>query len=409
MTSHYPALSHTFVMREVMGVRAAGLRVDTVSVHRAAEAHLLAGVDKLEAERTWNILPLQVGPFAAAHARAGLVHPVAYFRTLGEALAASPGGLRGRLWQAFYFAEAIALWDHARRLQARHFHAHLANVAADVCWWASTFGRKAEPRAGWRWSFTMHGSTEFYAIERFNLARKVANADLIVCISDFTRSQLMYLSPPEDWVKLVVVHSGADLTRYQWAPPRQGTGFVVLCVARLAPGKGLELLLRAVGILADRGVDVRLVLVGDGELGPRLRRHSNRLGIDSRVELAGAVGQDDMARYYVDADVFCLPSFAEGVPVVLMEAMATGRPVVATRIAGIPELVEEGVSGLLVAPGNVTELASALERLASSPEERESMGVAGRRKVVENFDAERCAARLAKVFEDMAVSAKVGP
>ncbi len=401
VTSHYPAVSHTFVMREIMGLRAAGLRVDTVSVHRANQASLLAEADRREAERTWSILPLRLGPFARAHARAGLGHPVEYYGVLREALKAAPGGMRGRLWQLFYFAEAIALWDHAERSGSRHLHAHLANVAADTCWWASEFGNSVDSVRPWRWSFTMHGPTEFYAVERFNLPRKVEEADLVACISDFTRSQLMYLTEPEHWAKLRVVHCGADLSRYPLVSPRKGPGFVVLCVARLAPAKGLEVLLSAMKVIIDRGAEARVVLVGDGPLRERLRRCARDLGIADRVSLEGAVGQDDIGRYYAEADVFCLPSFAEGVPVVLMEAMATGRAVVATRIAGVPELVEDGVSGLLVAPGNVDELAVALDRLASSPEEREKMGLSGHRRVAEEFDAEKCAAQLAKLFQEM--------
>jgi colanic acid/amylovoran biosynthesis glycosyltransferase len=405
VTSHYPALSHTFVMREILGLQAAGVEVVTVSVHRADAASLLAEADRREAERTWNIFPLQAPSFARAHAGALLAHPVAYFRTLGEAFRAAPGGTRGYLWQLFYFAEAIALWDHAQRLGARHLHAHLANVAADICWWASEFGNSAERAKHWRWSFTMHGPTELFAVDRFNLARKVAHADLVVCISDFTRSQLMYLSEPDHWAKMRVVHCGADLRRYPLAPPRQGPGFVVLCVARLAAQKGLEVLLSAIKLVADRGIDVQLVLVGDGPMGARLRRRAEQLGVSNRVVMEGAVGQDEMAAYYAGADVFCLPSFAEGVPVVLMEAMASARAVVATRIAGVPELVEDGVSGLLVAPGNADELAAALQRLASSPEEREKMALAGRRKVVGEFDAEKCAAQLAKLFQEMSSTA----
>ncbi len=405
VTSHYPALSHTFVMREVLGLRAAGVEVDTVSVHRAGESSLLAETDRREAERTWKIFPLQIREFARAHASAVLSHPVAYSRTLDHAVRAAPDGFRGPLWQLFYFAEAIALWDHAKRLGTRHLHAHLANVAADICWWASEFGNCAERAKTWRWSFTMHGPTELFAVEQFNLARKVAHADLVVCISDFTRSQLMYVSQPEHWEKLEIIHCGADLGRYPFQPPRQGAGFVVLCVARLAAQKGLEVLLSAVKVVAERGIDVQLVLVGEGPMRERLLRRAERLGITHRVKLEGAVGQDEMARYYAKADVFCLPSFAEGVPVVLMEAMASGRAVVATRIAGVPELVEEGVSGLLVAPGNVDELAGALERLSSSPEEREKMGVAGRQKVVEDFDAEGNAAELAQLFRALASSA----
>jgi colanic acid/amylovoran biosynthesis glycosyltransferase len=409
VTSHYPALSHTFVMREILGLRAAGVEVGTVSVHKADPASLLAEADRREAENTWNILPVEAASFVRAHARALLAHPAAYFRTLGAALRAGPIGMRGYLWQFFYFAEAIALWDHAKRLGARHLHAHLANVAADICWWASAFGNSAEGAKNWRWSFTMHGPTELFAVDRFNLSRKVAHSDLVVCISDFTRSQLMYLSEPDHWAKCHVVHCGADLSRYPLTPSRRGTGFVVLCVARLAAQKGLEVLIGAVKLLADRGIDVQLVLVGDGPMRDRLRLRAKRLGITDRVTLTGAVGQDEMAAYYADADVFCLPSFAEGVPVVLMEAMASGRAVVATRVAGVPELVEDGVSGLLVAPSNVDELTAALERLASSPEEREKMGLAGRHKVVEDFDAERCAAQLAKLFQEMSTGTTERP
>lgn len=404
VTSHYPALSHTFVMREIMGVRACGLVVETVSVHKADPGQLLAGADQEEAARTWSILPLSAPAFARAHLQAALGHPRAYFCTLGHALSSAPPGFRGRLWQLFYFAEAIALWDHAERLGARHLHAHLANVAADVAWLASAFGKAAQPEKGWRWSFTMHGPTEFYSTERFNLARKVANADAVVCISEYTRSQLMYLSEPEYWGRFHVVHCGVDLERYSYVAPKQGASFSVLCVCRLVPAKGLDVLIEAVAALSRRGTDARLVLVGSGPLDGTLRRKARHLGLERQVSFEGAVGQDDMARHYADADAFCLPSFAEGLPIVLMEAMATGRPVVATRITGIPELVDDGVSGLLVAPGSLEQLVGALERLAASPKLREQMGLAGRQKVEEAFDARRCAEQVAYVLRSTAYS-----
>jgi colanic acid/amylovoran biosynthesis glycosyltransferase len=404
VTSHYPALSHTFVMREIMGVRASGMVVETVSVHKADPAQLLAGADQEEARRTWNVFPLDRPAFVRAHLRAALRHPRAYLSTLGHALSSAPPGMRGRLWQLFYFAEAIALWDHAEAVGTRHLHAHLANVAADLAWLASAFGKAAQPAKGWSWSFTMHGPTELYSTERFNLARKVANADAVVCISEYTRSQLMYLTEPESWGKLHIVHCGADLDRYPYVAPQPGPSLSVLCVCRLVPAKGLDVLMRAVAALSERGTDVRLVLVGSGPLEEALRAKARQLHMEGRVSFEGAVGQDDIARYYRDADVFCLPSFAEGLPVVLMEAMATGRPVVATHITGIPELVEDGVSGFLVAPGSVEQLVGALERLAASSELREQMGLAGRQKVVEAFDARRCAGQVADIFRLTAAS-----
>src|ERR1019366_4541784 len=142
-----------------------------------------------------------------------------------------------------------------------------------------------------------------------------------------------------------------------------------------------DVLVRAIGALVADGTDVRLTIVGAGPLATELHGSAERAGVAERVSFAGAIGQDDMAAYYARSDVFCLPSFAEGLPVVLMEAMATGRPVVATRIMGVPELVEEGVSGFLVAPGNVDELVGGLGKLAASPDLRESFGRAGRLKV----------------------------
>ena len=377
-------------------MRAAGLPVETVSVHRADPAQLLAAADHDEAGRTWNILPIDATAFFRAHAAAFASHPVAYARTLGRAVVAAPPGARGR--QLFYFGEAVPLWRHAKTLGATHLHAHLANVAADVCWLASELGKLAAPPQGWRWSFTMHGPTELYSVERFNLRRKVASADGVICISEHTRAQLMYLSEPASWPKLEVVHCGADLARYVFVPPADHEELKVLCVARFVPEKGLDLLLEAIAALCERRTDVRLVLVGEGPLEAHLRRKAIDLGIQDRVAFTGPVGQDDLAQYYAEADVFCLPSFAEGLPIVLMEAMATGRPVVASRIAGIPELVEDGVSGVLVAPGQPDELVAALEMLAASPELRRRMGGAGRARVEDAFDARRNAAQVAAVL-----------
>jgi glycosyltransferase involved in cell wall biosynthesis len=410
VTSRYPAVSHTFILREVLALRAGGTDVETVSVRRADPGELLASADRDEAERTWPILPLDRRAFVGAHLRAAGRHPVAYGRALAEAVGSAPPGWKGPVWQLFYFAEAIYLWDHADKAEARHLHAHMANVAADVCWLACSFGRTAQPRQGWAWSFTMHGPTELYSTERFNLARKVERADGVICISEYTRSQLMYLTGTDHWGKLRVVHCGTDLARYQYrpAPPPAGA-LSVLCVARLAPQKGLDVLVSAIGALVEGGTDVHLTIVGSGPLEAALRQHAERRGVAQRVSFAGAVGQDDMADYYARADIFCLPSFAEGLPIVLMEAMATGCPVVATRVMGVPELVEDGVSGLLVAPGNVDELAGALGELAGSAGLRESLGRAGRAKVEQAFDVVGCAAQVAQVLDEMASAARRQP
>ena len=404
----YPAISHAFISREVEGLRRAGADVHTLSVHRAGEEHVRSESDRREAAGTDWILPVSPLRLAAAHLRA-LGHPMAYLKTLRFAVGQAPGGLRACLWQVFYFAEAIYVWAWARRHRLEHLHAHLANVATDDAWLATIFDRFADPQGHWTWSFTMHGPTEFFAVRRFNLAAKVAAADCVVCISDFCRSQLMLLCPPSSWEKLVVVRCGADLERYRFRPPRpMGGSMAVLCVGRLVPRKGQAILLEVLASLAGR-MAITVTLAGSGPEEGTLRQLAERLGIASSVTFAGPVGQDELPGLFARHDVFCLPSFAEGVPVVLMEAMAVGLPVVSTPIAGVPELVEHAVSGLLVPPGRADALAQALSSLTGDQPLVQKLAAAGRTVVEERFDSARCAAQLAAQFQHCPRAAPAPP
>jgi glycosyltransferase involved in cell wall biosynthesis len=396
--SRYPAVSHTFIQREVAALRGLHLDVDTVAIRRAEPGEVLSQADREEAEATYAILPVAPRDLARAHATALLRYPGAYRATLGRALELAPRGVRGRLWQLFYFGEAVVLWDRARRRGVGHLHAHFANVGSDVALLAAHLGRAAGagPRS---WSMTMHGSTEFYDVSAFRLPEKVKDASFVACVSDFTRSQLMLHAAEEHWHKLELVRCGVDPKGFPAVARNGGGGALrVLVVGRLVSGKGFSLLLEALADVRARGHEVELEVVGEGPAGEALRARAAALGLEGRVRWLGAVGQDEIRRHYAEADAFCLPSFAEGVPVVLMEAMAMQLPVVATRIAGIPELIEDGVSGLLVAPARSDELADALTRLAESPELRHELGGAGREAVVGGYDAERWARRLAELL-----------
>ncbi|HEY6317196.1 MAG TPA: glycosyltransferase [Acidimicrobiia bacterium] len=241
---------------------------------------------------------------------------------------------------------------------------------------------------------------EFWEVDRFNLARKVAAADLVVCISDYTRAQLMALCDPQHWSKLHVVHCGVELERYQPHDSARSTAAPVqiLAVGRLSHEKGHLMLLAAVAELRRRSVFARCTLVGDGPLRGRLEAEAKRLEIEDVVTFTGAVSQDEMPAFFARADIFCQPSFAEGIPVVLMEAMAVGLPVVSTSVAGIPELVTDGHAGVLVPPGRPDLLADALSRLVASADLRIAMGRAGRAIVEQHFDVVACAARIADLF-----------
>jgi colanic acid/amylovoran biosynthesis glycosyltransferase len=234
----------------------------------------------------------------------------------------------------------------------------------------------------------------------------VRRAAFVACISDFCRSQLLKLVEPEHWDTLSVVRCGLDAHEVRSLTPRaegsaaarEGSALRVLFVGRLVPEKGVLVLLRALTALKDRGVEVQAVLVGDGPYRGELERAARRLQVAGQLTFTGALTGARVAPLYREADVFCLPSFAEGLPVVLMEAMANELPVVTTRIAGIAELVDDGVNGLLLPPGRDDVVAEALERLARDPALRARWGRAGRERVLRDYDVGQSAAVLESLF-----------
>jgi glycosyltransferase involved in cell wall biosynthesis len=403
LMSHYPAISHAFVLREVQHVRAAGLDVQTLSIHRAREQDLLSAADRRAAATTHSVLPTSVGRLALAHVDALVRSPRRYLSTLALAMRTGTPGARERLWHLFYFAEAMILLRHCRRAGITHIHAQFADSATDVAMLVTYYRRGT--RVGGQecsWSLAVHGSVEFYNVARHALASKLARARFAVAISDFGRSQLMTLAPSERWQHIHVVRCGVDPRVYVPPPERPGSDrrVEILFVGRLLHGKGLSLLLEAIAELRRRELEVSASIVGDGPARGELQAVARRLGLSEHVRFLGAVGQDDLRQLYSGADIFCLPSFAEGIPVVAIEAMAMELPVVTTRIMGIPELVTDGTEGLLVPPGRVDPLTEALERLVRAPEERRQMGRAARRKVEREYDVARSAKRLRAVLED---------
>lgn len=387
LTSRYPSITHTFVRAEVEGLREAGVRVATASVRRVSEDELLADAERAEFRSTHALLPVSPLRLARCHGVALARHPAAYLRTMVGALRLAHAGGRPRLWQLFYFAEAILLWHWAREHDLRHMRVHHANVASDVTMLACRFGNAAGADPAWTWSLTIHGPTELLDLGPHKLGDKVADAAAVICTSDFVRSQVASLLDPAEMGKVHTVHCGVDLREFSL--PAGGAAAraqdEILCVAALSRRKGVAVLLEALALLHERGVGPRLRLIGDGPERQALKAQAAALGIADAVEFAGALGNDVVARACARAAVFCLPSFAEGVPTVLIEAMAMECPVVTTRIMGVPELVEDGVSGLLVTPHRADQLADALAALLADPERREAMGRAGRAKVEHDF------------------------
>jgi colanic acid/amylovoran biosynthesis glycosyltransferase len=408
LCNRFPAVSMTFVRREVAALRQLGVAVETFSIRRALPGDLLAPVDREAARTTYAVLPPKPLDLLGAHARALATRPLSYVRTLALSLRLGSGGARATLWRLFYFVEAIVVWNRCRRTGIRHLHAHFANVATDVALLCASFGdhpRSSRARDRWSWSFTLHGPVEFYDVYRAQLSQKIVRARFVICISDFARSQAMAFSEQSQWHKLHVVHCGVDPAR--WRPhdscshdePASSDALHVLCVGRLISLKGQAVLIEALAQLRAEGRRLTATLVGDGVERDSLCELARREGVQELVEFAGSVGADRIREQFARADIFCLPSFAEGVPVVLMEAMAMELPVLSSRIMGIPELVRDGESGLLTAPGRVDQLAGALRCLADSAELRRRLGRAGRERVCAEYDIARSSERIAALLE----------
>ena len=395
LTGEYPAVSHTFILREVEALRARGVAVETCSIRRTGPEHHRGPAEKEAARTTFHVLSATAN--LATLLRAGfaaLRSPGRFFRAFGLALRTSPPGPRALLWQLFYFAEALVLARHLRARGITHLHNHFGNSSCSVAMLTSAI-------SGIPFSYTMHGPAIFFEPRIWRIDEKIARATFVACISHFCRSQGMIFSDPIHWPKLRIVHCGINPARYGTVP-RETPGKRILFVGRLAAVKGVPVLLDAFARVLKDHPDAELTLVGDGPERPRIEARARALGCDHAVRFAGYLSQDEVTAELARADLFALPSFAEGVPVVLMEAMASRLPVVATRLAGIPELVEDGVSGRVVPPGDSAALAAALAELLSDPDLRARMGTAGRAKVEAEYDMAGEAARLAVLFRGAA-------
>jgi colanic acid/amylovoran biosynthesis glycosyltransferase len=393
LVSKYPDVSHTFILREVFALRERGLEIETASINQCPPENKLTQQEREEAARTFYVKPKGIAGVAAAMLWMLLHHPAGLFRAFWFALCLGHGDLLRTARNIFYFAEALILakWMHERSL--KHLHVHFATPAASVALILS----KAIPIST---SITVHGPDEFYDVTAYSLLEKIEAARFVVCISFFAQSQSMKLVPGGYWQKFEIARLGVDTQHFQPRPlPDQTSPFTILCVGRLVSTKGQRILIEAASQLHQAGRNLRVQFVGDGPDRVDLERLVSVKSLASMVEFAGSVNQDHIQSYYKNADVFALASFAEGIPVVLMEAMAMEIPCVATRINGIPELIEDGVNGLLVAPSDVSGLAAALEKLMDSQELRRKLGSAGRIRVQQAYELSESADRLAEVFQ----------
>ena len=391
LTGEYPRATDTFIQREVAALRNLGLDVSTCSIRRTGREHLVGPEQVSEAARTFYILAA-MGPIRVLLDHFGWImrNPVSYFRGLALAFRTAPKGFRGLLYQLIYFVEAGFLAAHMKRNGITHLHNHIAKASCTVAMLASAISDIP-------FSFTLHGPDIFFEPKHWRLDEKIARAKFVACISNFCRSQAMVFSGAKDTEKLKIVHCGIDPRRYEETVNTDG--HQLLFVGRMAQVKGVPLLLNAVASLSKSHPKTHLTLIGDGPDRAALEKQAETLGIIDHVSFEGYQSQAAVSEALSASDLFVLPSFAEGVPVVLMEAMAAKRAVLTTRIAGIPELIEDGQSGVLVTPGDQNALTQSLATLLDDPALRDRLGAKARTKVQAEFNITTEAAKLAMFFK----------
>lgn len=392
LVNQYPKVSHSFIRREILALERQGIEVLRVAV-RGWDDAVADPVDAAERGRTRYLLQGGLGLPLRALASRALASPRRCWRALRLALAMRRRSGRGLFPHLAYLAEASLLVGWLEESGIGHLHAHFGTNPAEVAMLARELG-------GPPYSFTVHGPEEFDKPEALGLGEKGRRAAFVVAISSFGRSQLYRWLPLTDWDKVQVVHcgleeafhAGADAAPAPVAPR-------LVCVGRLCEQKGQLLLVQALARVRDRGVAVELVLAGDGEMRADVEALIDRLGLRPQVRITGWIGSDQVRAEILASRALVLPSFAEGLPVVLMEAMALRRPVITTFVAGIPELVRDGENGWLVPAGDVDRLAAAIEEcLVASPAEIARRGDAARTRVLARHDVDREAGRLARLF-----------
>jgi colanic acid/amylovoran biosynthesis glycosyltransferase len=400
LTGLYPRATDTFIQREVMALREKGVDVHTFSVRRPGDEHIVGSEQKAERDRTYYILPVNLAFLVLAHLSLIISSPTRYINALKLALTTQQPGLKGSLYQLFYFLEAGIVAKEIKNKQIQHLHNHLADSSCSVAMLAAALG-------GFTYSFTLHGPYIFFEPYRWRLDRKIERALFVCCISHFCRSQAMIFTPTQKWDRLHIIHCGVNPDLFEQVSC--DTSYKrLLYVGRIAANKGLPILLQSLVSLQSSHPEITLTVVGDGEDRSFLEEMSLQLGLQERVNFVGYKSQAEVRQYLQQTEVFVLPSFAEGVPVVLMEAMAAGVPVVATQIAGISELVEDGISGYLVPPGDPISLTKRIESLLNDGELRSRLGASGRLKVEREFNLDREVERLYCVMNS-ALQGKIEP
>lgn len=392
--NQYPKVSHSFIRREIQALEALNVPVSRFAL-RSNLDELVDELDRLELDKTRYILSAPPVDFLLGMGSCLLRQPGVFFKTLSTALKLGLRSDRGIFRHLIYFVEACLFTVWLKKANINHVHAHFGTNSTMVVMLAHLLG-------GQNYSFTVHGPEEFDKPEFIHLADKIRHCRFVVAISSYGRSQLFRWIPAQEWHKVKIVHCGLDAAFLaQKATKTPKTSRQLLCIGRLCEQKGQLLLLEAIKQLYDEGFKCKLILAGDGPMRKEVERRIAEYQLSKSVEITGWVSSEQVKSLLLESRGMVLPSFAEGLPVVIMEALALRRPVISTYVAGIPELIQQGKNGWLVPPGDVNGLKTAMQELLNaSPADLEAMGQHGFDAVIAQHDIEKEASKLAALFAE---------
>ena len=382
----FPRITDTFIKREIRSLQKRGTDVRVISIWRPKETEITPAILAEWSPDTQFALPRSLFSIVWIVLTVAIRSPIRFLAAARLAVSTSRPGVHGLLYQTFYFVEAVLAADLLYQNAITHVHNHIGDHSGTVTMLAAKL-------VGIGYSITFHGWPVFFDAKYSRIKEKVEGAQFTRSISYFCRSQLMMFSESDDPTDFKIVHCGLEIDKYKYRPPRKEIKNI-LCVARLSPEKGLTFLVQALKLLRDKGHEIELRLAGDGPAKEHLKGLAAETGLADKVHFLGFLSEDEIIGELQYTDLFVLPSFVEGLPVCVMEAMAVGVPVIATNIAGTSELVEDGKTGILVRPSDSEAIADAVIRMMQDHPFRLQAAELARQKVLSEFDIHGETARL---------------
>lgn len=400
LISEYPKVSHSFIRREILALERRGMEITRIAIRGPSDSSP-DGADIDEKALTRYVLSLGIGTLLLHFLRSCIRSPGRMYRALVEALRLSRGAEKGVGYHMAYLVEACVVASWMRSAGIKHVHAHFGSNPTTVAMLAATI-------VSGSFSFTAHGTVETDNAAGIAISEKVRRAAFVVAVSDYGRAQMMRWVSHDHWCKIFVVRCGLDRDYIAASPPPPVLEPEFVSVGRLSAEKGHLVLLCSMARLVRAGYRCRLVIVGDGPLRNAIVALSRELGIENCIRITGWLNGDGVRTEISSARALVLPSFSEGLPVVIMEAMALGRPVIASSVSGIPELVVHRETGWLVPPGNDLALYEAMrECLDSASATLSRMSVDAVSRVRERHDINAEGEKLVALFRRVVPSALI--